>query len=255
MIVDAIDECANRAETLEVLRKLVLWNLSGLHLMVTSRSERDFEDSFKGFHRIGLVGEEHNKDIERYVRQRLLEEREWHKWSTEVQQQITTVVVEKAEDMFRLAKLHLDRLQKCKNRQALQQTLRALPLTLYDTYDRILTNIASEYCPDALRILSWACFAMRPLTLSELAATLAVDLDSLEYDNMQVYQDADDILDICGSLLKRSEENGRPVVKLSHASVKDFLTSDRILRGDFQKLSSGSSWANEHICTVCLVYL
>lgn len=255
IIVDAIDECENRVETLEVLRKLALWNLQGLHLMVTSRSERDFEDSFQGFHQIGLEGEEHNKDIERYVRQQLLEEREWHKWSAEVQQQITAVVVEKAEDMFRLAKLHLDRLQKCKIRQALQQTMRALPLTLHDTYDRILTNIALEYCPDALRILSWVCFSMRPLTLPELAAALAVDLDSLEYDHMQEYQDADEILDICGSLLKRSEENGKPVVKLSHASVKDYLTSNRNLRGDFQKLSSGSSWANEQICAVCLVYL
>lgn len=255
IIVDAIDECENRAETLEVLRKLALWNLQGLHLMVTSRSERDFEDSFQGFHQIGLEAEEHNKDIERYVRQRLLEEREWHKWSAEVQQQITAVVVEKAEDMFRLAKLHLDRLQKCKNRQALQQTMRTLPLTLHGTYDRILTNIALEYCPDALRILSWVCFSMRPLTLPELAAALAVDLDTLEYDHMQEYQDADEILDICGSLLKRSEENGKPVVKLSHASVKDYLTSNRNLRGDFQKLASGSSWANEQICAVCLVYL
>ena len=93
-------------------------------------------------------------------------------------------------------------------------------------YARIIGSISPEHMQDAMRILEWLCFAIRPPPLTELAVAIAVDLDILEYDSMQEFKDTNDILGKCGSLLTRSTENGCRIIKLSHASVKDYLTSD-----------------------------
>ncbi|KAH6637503.1 ankyrin repeat-containing domain protein [Boeremia exigua] len=255
LIVDAVDESENRTEILGILRQLELWAIPSLHLMATSRSEEEFENSFQGFCQVSLEGKMHIRDIRKYTRQRMQDGRAWSKWPINVQKGIAKVVVRKAGDMFRLAKLHLDALQKCKNIHALRQTIPKLPSTLDDTYARILASIDSEVRPDALRILVWLCFARRPPTLPELAATLAVDLETLKYNPMLEYQDANEIFGICGSLIKRSQEDGRHVVKLSHASVKDYLVSGRIGSGDFETLPMTPSLVNLQMCTICLVYL
>lgn len=255
LIVDAVDECEARMDVAGILQQLALRKIPSLHLMVTSRSERDFEQPFQDFQQISLVGREHNDDIRKYIEQRISEEKEWSKWPTDVQEEIAKVVVSKAEDMFRLAKLHLDALQKCKTRRTLQQTMRKLPSTLDDTYARILDSIDADFRPDALRILGWLCFALRPPTLTELAAALAVDLDLLEYDPMLEYQDTSEIMGICSSLVKRSDNDGCQVVKLSHASVRDYLVSGTIGIRGFDKLFLDPLWVNEQICAVCLVYL
>ncbi|KAF2868919.1 ankyrin repeat-containing domain protein, partial [Massariosphaeria phaeospora] len=134
---------------------------------------------------------------------------------------------ETAGDMFRLATLHLQGLQKCRTRKALQTALYELPTTLDETYARILSSIEPEYSDDAFRILNWLCIAFHPPTLEGLTEALAVDLDALKYEPMQKVQDPEDILAMCGSLVTRSGETGN-VLRLSHFSVKEYLTSTRI---------------------------
>ena len=57
-------------------------------------------------------------------------------------------------------------------------------------------------------LLQWLCFAVRPLTLKELAATAAVDLsaeDGPEYKSNNELQDIRDVLRICSSFIMKSE--------------------------------------------------
>lgn len=54
---------------------------------------------------------------------------------------------------FRWAACQLDTLGKCRNRAALRKSLAMLPLTLENTYDRILESISEEDCIYAMRIL------------------------------------------------------------------------------------------------------
>jgi hypothetical protein len=85
---------------------------------------------------------------------------------------------------------------------ALRRTLKALPKSLDETYDRILTSIDEQHCDLAHKVLQWLAFSARPVTLAEVAEALAVDLDHgcmLKPDAR--LQDPHDILVFCSSLV------------------------------------------------------
>ena len=76
------------------------------------------------------------------------------------------------------------------------------------TYDRILLGIKKKDHSYAKNFLQWLCFAVRPLTLKELAATAAVDLSAEnepEYKSDNELQDIKDVLKICSSFVMKSE--------------------------------------------------
>lgn len=255
IVVDGVDECNNPTGMVDVLDQITSWTLSGVHLMVTSRTDRVFAISMRTYKQIRLSGRQHRQDIRTYVEDRIQRESPWQKWPIERRQQIANDVVDKAEDMFRLAKLHLDALAKCTTPKSLRDTASVLPKDFYETYDRVIEGVAPEHVKHVERILGWLCFALRPPTLPELSAAIAVDLDALEYDRDEEYGQASDMLGICGSLVTQSTENGRSIVKLSHATVKDYLMSDHFRRGAFRKLMVDPNRIHQYMCTICLVYL
>lgn len=65
IILDALDECADREGLMEVLEKIAGWKLQNLHLLVTSRKERDIERSLDRFVAVCLHSELADKDIQR----------------------------------------------------------------------------------------------------------------------------------------------------------------------------------------------
>ncbi|KAF2175541.1 hypothetical protein K469DRAFT_610300, partial [Zopfia rhizophila CBS 207.26] len=256
LILDALDECSERAELLEVLREIVEWGLENLHISVTSRGEKDIEEALIGLHsaQFRLEGKGVNEDIREYVHRTILKDTRLKKWPAEVQTEITSLLTGKAGEMFRWATCQLDALRKCIKLEQLRNTLNSLPRTLDDTYLGILSKIDPEFTHDAIRILSWLCFAFRPPTLSEVAEALAINLESSKYDTTQRIQDAKDILYICGSLVTKSSDFGG-VLKLSHYSVKEYLTSSRILQSDQSEYYISEQAAGIFIAKTCLIYL
>ena len=76
------------------------------------------------------------------------------------------------------------------------------------TYDRILLGIKKKDHSYAKTFLQWLCFAVRPLTLKELATTAAVDLSAEnepEYKSDNELQDIKDVLKICSGFVMESE--------------------------------------------------
>lgn len=105
VVLDGLDECADREGLLGVLTKFVRWELENLHMIVLSRDELDIRRSLEDICnerdtvclRSGLVDE----DIGRYVRHRLANDkklRRWHK-DHEIRQEIETQLMEKAQGM------------------------------------------------------------------------------------------------------------------------------------------------------------
>jgi hypothetical protein len=221
LIIDALDECDKRAELIEVLEEILGWGLDNIHILATSRKERDFEECFArtGAEQVQLEGDTVQGDIRQYIESRMLKERWAKKWPLDIQCEIVSAITEKAGDMFGLAAFQLDELQKCGTLKALRLALSSLPTTLEETYSRILNEIEPESRQNAMHILSWLCFAFRPLYLDEVTEVLATDLETLEYDVDQKLQDPEDILSICGSLVMRNGEFGG--LKLSHYTVKE----------------------------------
>lgn len=79
IILDALDECTHRPELMDVLETVAGWQLNNMHLLMTSRKERDIESSLvscvKEEDTICLQRDIVDKDIQRYVQQRLSDDK------------------------------------------------------------------------------------------------------------------------------------------------------------------------------------
>ena len=124
--------------------------------------------------------------------------------------------------------------------QNVRQILQELPTSLDETYERMLREILKANPDQAYRLLQCLTVATRPLRVDELAEILALDFDAgkdeipvlnrdWRWDNEQ-----QGVLATCSSLIVvvDSYDNLRKktrVVQFAHFSVKEFLTSDRLV--------------------------
>ncbi|KAF2477099.1 uncharacterized protein BDR25DRAFT_251675, partial [Lindgomyces ingoldianus] len=84
VVLDALDECSQRADLMDMLKAMADWQLQNFHLVVTSRRQRDIESILEGLvdcqNAICLQSKLVDKDIRRYVRQRLSDDKRLRKW-------------------------------------------------------------------------------------------------------------------------------------------------------------------------------
>ena len=125
--------------------------------------------------------------------------------------------------------------------QNVRQILQDLPTSLDETYERMLREILKANPDQAYRLLQCLTVATRPLHVDELAEILALDFDGGEdeipvlnrdwrWDNEQ-----QGVLATCSSLVVVVDSYDftlgmkTRVVQFAHFSVKEFLTSDRLV--------------------------
>ncbi|KAI9765534.1 MAG: hypothetical protein M1840_007360 [Geoglossum simile] len=270
IILDALDECKERQELLEDIGKIAEWKAGKLHILATSRREKDIEEQIEPQanqeENICIQSALVNDDIRAYIHERLQTDRKLRRWQSrpEVQQEIEGTLMDKADGMFRWAVCQLDALGACLNRPMLRKALASLPKTLDDTYARILGSIDEEHSRSALEILQWLVYSTRPLQLKEIAEVIAVNIEgNPRFDPERRFPDPRDILIICPSLVTIAEEvaiggsNGeiRGLVRLAHFSVKEYLVSERIQTGPASWYSIQEIPANISIAESCLAYL
>ena len=113
---------------------------------------------------------------------------------------------------FRWAACQIDALSGCLSPKKLYEALDALPATLDETYDRILSRIDPTYEAEVHQILQWLTCSQRPLTLHEVAELIAVDISQdqpFDFDKRTPY--AEDVLEICGGLVTCTDTDGNDV--------------------------------------------
>ena len=123
-------------------------------------------------------------------------------------QHLSHRIITKCNCRFRWVALQLNALKECRTKADLNKQLADLPQGLDKTYDRILLGIRKRDRGYLKTFLQWLSFAVRPLTLEELATTAAVDLSSEngpEYKSDNELQDNKDVLKICSSFITKSE--------------------------------------------------
>ena len=135
-------------------------------------------------------------------------------------------------DRFRWIFCQLEILRDCLP-PSVRRTLKELPESLDETYERILREIKKPNRGLAQRVLQCLVVAIRPLHVRELAEVLAVDLDDSEgiprLNADWRWEDQEHALLIaCSSLIAIVEDGYSRVVQYSHFSVKEFLTSSRL---------------------------
>ena len=135
-------------------------------------------------------------------------------------------------DRFRWIFCQLEVLRDCLP-ASVRRTLKELPESLDETYERILKEIKKPNRGLAQRVLQCLVVAIRPLRVWELAEVLAVDFEDsegiprLNADWLWEHQEQA-LLIACSSLIAIVEDGYSRVVQFSHFSVKEFLTSTRL---------------------------
>jgi hypothetical protein len=106
VVLDALDECTQRSELMSMLETVAGWKLNNLHLLMTSRKERDIEWSLKSYvkeeNTVCLQSDLVDQDIQRYVQQRLHDDKSLVKWNKEaaVRQEIEAALMSGARGMY-----------------------------------------------------------------------------------------------------------------------------------------------------------
>jgi hypothetical protein len=99
LILDALDECADRPELLSILEQMARWQLEELRVLVTSQQLGDIKSSLEDIVNreriICLESQLVDKDIQAYVRQRLSDDKGLKKWQkdAEIRREIETTLI------------------------------------------------------------------------------------------------------------------------------------------------------------------
>ncbi|KAI0552688.1 hypothetical protein F4679DRAFT_571458 [Xylaria curta] len=270
-MVEEVKACSTRTEYptggllswIQSLQK----SQANTHLIITSRPEQDIEASIKAWARdqdiIPIQNDLVQEDIDAYVRARVREHGTLSKrWCSrsDIQCLIESALKENPNGMFRWAACQLDELAECLGPPEVQEALSKLPKTLDETYARIIAKLPSQYLPIAIRLLQFLTYSKHPLSLEEAIDCIAVDMKTKRFDLKDRIPVPREISRYCSSLVVIAERAGSwgeretiTEIRLSHYSVKEYLTSNRLdgyLSKDFQEMT-----AREVIASVCLIYL
>ncbi|KAK7217682.1 hypothetical protein V2G26_005685 [Clonostachys chloroleuca] len=188
--------------------------------------------SFNGWVRndkiIQLQSELVSDDITAYTKARVSEMARW-KERSDIQAEIETTLLEKANGMFRWLACQFDTLEQCLDPPSVRRELQNLPKTLDATYAQILQRIHPNHLSTAKRLLQFLTYSERPLKLEE-----AVDLITVDPSSQPAFSPEnrmpipEEIIQYCSSLVVPVHEGKRAEIQLAHFSVKEYLLSDRL---------------------------
>ncbi|KAL9598537.1 MAG: hypothetical protein Q9219_004439 [cf. Caloplaca sp. 3 TL-2023] len=258
LVLDALDEYPeSRRHELHAALKLLKNSEHGdVHVLVTSRREYDIEHALKNIatHEVSIQGPMVDDDIRSYVKAKLAEDDRLSRLPSAIRDSIEVQLVTKAHGMSVLQAQVI---------QYASKSLDQLPVTLDDTYERILRAIEPADTSEAYHILQWVAFAERPLTLEELAEAAVTSEDGGPIDPEERLFDPYDVVRICKSLISLADDTlyicNKPtsakVVRFAHFSVKEYLLSSRILDGKTKRYHLDAQKSQQQIGQSCLSVL
>jgi hypothetical protein len=157
------------------------------------------------------------------------------------------------------ARLQLDYLNAAKNDRDLKNMLNSLPDGLEYTYETLLSNTSSQYrerLDEIRRLLRCLVIATPTLTAANLAEILAILPGQRILDFDIVATDPYDVLDaIALFLILNNTRKKNSVVKLSHYSADEYLTSKRIQQDQASHFHVRYDEGNAWVASISLQYL
>ena len=262
IFVDAFDECQSEKEARELVlyfMRLVSAAAPGnvtLRICLSSRHYPNFPD-----HDCRQIWVEDNNhgDIERYIRTRLGENYTLEAKPSGVFLWVVLIIPELAAKIHGLT---------AKRRKKLIQEL---PPELDDIYKRQLDSVQEKNDPQALAIIMWVLYSLRPLRLSELRSVLGFSNETPcksleEWHSSDEFPDSNKIMfhllqDLSGGLLETRgmrEDHDADTdleVQLIHESVRDFLIRSNGLRLLGFTNSNLNNAVHEELKRFCIHYL
>jgi hypothetical protein len=113
---------------------------------------------------------------------------------------------------------------------SIRRILEELPESLDKAYEQILREIRKRNQGHARRLLHCLATAVRPLRVEEIAEVLAIDFNTEGIPKLSwPWEDPEEaVMSACSSLVIIVKDGDSRVVRFSHSSVKQFLTSNRL---------------------------
>ncbi|KAG9519892.1 Pfs, NACHT and ankyrin domain protein, partial [Aureobasidium melanogenum] len=275
VVIDALDESCQQRNTLGWLRRISTnRNIAPnkLNIIITSRREYGIESAFLKWvperNVLPIRADYVNKDISSFVQSQIRLDSRLERWRErpDVQVEIESKLIDKANGMFRWVTCQLDTLENCLDLRDLRNALDDLPDGLNETYSRILARVDARNQEKAIAMLQLLVWAQRELTLNELVDALAIRQgeEGLHYDPENKMPIRNEVLKILPGLVvldtvKEPEPRFDPArtlmrvwIRLAHLSVKEYLTSDSVY-GTF-KPSLKKLYAHIAIVDMCIAH-
>lgn len=227
LVIDGLDECEEetRWDLIDQVNKF-----PGVRVMVTSRYLSSIEEELENFVRFEIKA--NKMDMELYIDYQVQRNRNLRRMvqrAPRLRQDIKSAVVKTAENMFLLARLHVESLASAASLtiKHVRQKLQELPTTLDASYDNAMQRITDQeedHWKVAFKTLAWVTHAFRPLSLRELQHALAVEPGDSELDE-DLMMDAPSITALCAGLVIIDKATGN--VNLVHYSTKSYFENTR----------------------------
>ena len=100
IILDALDECSERDKVLDWVQAVILYKNLRLHLITTSRPEKEIIDKFESYHCIDLVEASGDHNIVAYIHNQLHNDSDWDKWGQEIHNEVKSTLIKQADGMY-----------------------------------------------------------------------------------------------------------------------------------------------------------
>jgi len=261
IVLDALDECPNsfglptkREQVLKVVKELIDLNLPNLRLCVTSRPEIDIRRVFEPLNPyvVSLHDQEGQiKDVAEYVKSVIHSDATMGNWPERVKESVINTIAKNVGgtyvimaipllitfscnvSRFQWAFCQLETLRRCPLRY-ISSTLKGLPITLDETYERTLLGIPERMRKDAHSIFQWLAVSFRPLGVEELAEVFVIDFDEETFGIPNFEPSWRDrnaetaVKSTCSTLVSIVNIRGQNVAQFPHFSAQEYMTSYRI---------------------------
>ena len=167
IVIDALDESneAERAEIIDLLQRVVSLD-TDIHVLVTSRSstvgvEQRLQDAVK-FLNVVMAHRHVDEDILTHITERLQNDEDLKKWSSDLRKEIEEALATNAAGMFRWVDCQLQAIRRCRKPKELRKALTSLPKDLRELYARELANVENSAVEDVRKVLGWLTYPQRP---------------------------------------------------------------------------------------------
>ena len=158
---------------------------------------------------------------------------------------------------FRWVQCQVDRIRTLRTANDVKHALGGLPPDLDQTYDNILLSVQPQDQEMLRNALQLVVFSARPLHVREVAEAVIIEPGTSEIDEDDRLQRPEDLLDIGKSLFVQNHTSHPTArfLELSHYSVKEYLLSERIKKGQAAAFAIDETCAELYNATCLLTYL
>ncbi|KAH6891489.1 ankyrin repeat-containing domain protein [Thelonectria olida] len=236
LILDAPDELEAPKRLISIFQTFAA---AGCRVLVTSRDTPDLRHdlSIANKMEIRAVREDVSLFLEHCFRET------GHEKIIRRGQDLIEEVIEKADGIFLLAKILVDKLLDMTTLAQMRKAMKTMPTTITEAFESSVKRIESQSPARrelAFKAISWITQAQRRLKAVELLHALAVEQDEDEFDEDNI-PDIQLTLGVCVGLVVRDTTDDS--IGMVHTTALEF----------FQGRTSSSS--RQDIATVCLTYL